>query len=49
MKRVIRFGNEEFYIRCKYCDKEYNLIEAKRKVKKTEPIRCPNCNCIVAK
>jgi len=47
MKKGIVAGYE-FYLVCKHCTKEYDLIAAKRNVKRTDPIRCPNCGCIVA-
>jgi uncharacterized Zn finger protein len=48
MKKGISAGSE-FYLTCKQCGEDYDLIEAKREVRRTEPIRCPNCGCIVAK
>jgi len=48
MKKGISAG-QDFYLVCKHCSKEYDLIKAKRDAIRTEPIRCPNCGCIVAK
>lgn len=48
MKKGIRVS-DEMYLVCKHCNSDYDLIEVKRDTRKTEPIRCPNCGCIVAK
>lgn len=48
MKKGIRIGNE-FIAGCKHCGKDYDLVLAKRSVKRTEPLRCPHCGCIVGK
>jgi DNA-directed RNA polymerase subunit RPC12/RpoP len=48
MKKGIDAGTE-FYLTCKHCKNDYDLITAKREAKRTEPIRCPNCGCIVAR
>jgi len=47
VKRGIQVGYD-FFIPCKHCGKDYDLISAKRSVKRTEPIRCPHWGCIVA-
>ena len=49
MGRAINIGSESFMLSCKYCNRDYDLIAIKRRTNKTEPIRCPHCNCIVAK
>lgn len=48
MNKGISAGNE-FYLTCKHCNTDYDLIDAKRNAGRKEPIRCPNCGCIVAK
>jgi NAD-dependent SIR2 family protein deacetylase len=48
MKRGISAGTE-FYLTCKHCNNDYDLISAKRETDRREPIRCPNCGAIVAK
>ncbi len=48
MKKGINVGND-FYMECKHCHQEYNLVKAKRDAKRSEPIRCPNCGCVVAR
>lgn len=47
MRKGIKVGYE-FFLSCPHCNKDYDLISAKRSVKRTEPIRCPHCGCIVA-
>ena len=48
MKRGLT-ASYEFLLVCKHCNNDYDLISAKRNAKKTEPIRCPKCGCIVAR
>lgn len=48
MKKGIAVAGE-FYLTCKHCKNDYDLIQAKRDASRTEPIRCPNCGCIVAR
>lgn len=48
MRKGISAG-QAFYLICKHCGNDYDLIEAKRETRRTQPIRCPNCGAIVAK
>lgn len=48
MKKGISAG-QEMYLTCNHCERDYDLIKAKRETGRKEPIRCPNCGCIVAK
>jgi len=47
MKKIKLEGG--FYLTCRHCNSEYDLVEAKRGTPKREPIRCPSCGQIVAK
>lgn len=48
MKHGINVG-QEFVIECKHCRENFDIVQAKRRTKRTDPIRCPRCGCIVAK
>jgi len=45
----INCNSNTYYLPCPHCKVDYDLVQEKRNTKKSDPIRCPNCGCIVAR